>query len=125
MISIKHMFDPIEKTDGHRIWVEPIGVTLDLCEWCRIDQVHCHLGPPRELWDWFAKHPNGYEFFRGRYHEHLDKSKHRDGLIELVKASRTDNFTLLHQGENPKENVATALYEYLSALEAYCPREDK
>ena len=62
MITIKHFMDSVEKGDGNRIWVEPIGLTTDLKTWCQVNHTLCHVAPPRELWDWFAEHPDGYEF---------------------------------------------------------------
>ena len=53
MIRIKHVMDAVEKDDGQRIWVEPIGLTKDLREWCKVAHVLTHLGPPKALWDWF------------------------------------------------------------------------
>ena len=84
MIKIKHLLEPVEKDDGQRLWVEPIGLTRDLQQWCRIDHVLTHLGPPRELWDWFEEHPDGYEHFRGVYHEHLSRSPYKEALQELA-----------------------------------------
>jgi uncharacterized protein YeaO (DUF488 family) len=123
MIQVKNMFDAAEETDGERIWVEPIGLTLDLREWCKIDHVLTHLGPSMQLWEWFETHPQGYDYFRAKYHESLTKSPYRSGMIQLVAAARRNNFTLVHQSEDAEHNTATALYEYLSELEAYAPPE--
>jgi uncharacterized protein YeaO (DUF488 family) len=119
MIKIKHFMDAREEDDGERLWVEPIGVTKDLSEWCAVDHQLIHLGPPRELWQWFEDHPDGYEFFRGKYHEHLNSRGLRQALWQLAKAGQSENFTLLHQGEDDGHNTATALYEYLTELSAY------
>jgi uncharacterized protein YeaO (DUF488 family) len=113
MIKIKHFLDDIEPDDGQRIWVEPIPLTRDLREWCKVSHVLPHLGPPRELWNWFDEHPDGYER-HGPY---------RAVLQQLVCAARKDGLTLLHQGDSPEHNSAVALYEFLSELEAYCPPE--
>ncbi len=124
MIKIKHFLDDTETDDGQRIWVEPIALTRDLREWCKVSHVLPHLGPPRELWNWFDEHPDGYEYFRGRYHECLRHGPYRAVLQQLVLAARREGLTLLHQGESPEHNSATALYEFLSELEAYCPPDD-
>jgi uncharacterized protein YeaO (DUF488 family) len=123
MIQVKHLLDEIESEDGERIWVEPIGLTLDLRDWCKVDHLISHLGPPKELWQWFEDHPEGYEYFRAKYHESLAASPYRQALIDLVAAARRETFTLLHQGEDAQHNSATAFYEYLSELEAYVPPE--
>ncbi len=34
-----------------------------------------------------------------------------------------ENIALLHQSDDPAHNSATALYEFLSELEAYCEPE--
>src|SRR5688500_5325738 len=104
MTKIKHFMDEIEKDDGLQLWVEPLGLTRDLREWCRVDHVFNHVGPPRELWLWFEKHPDGYDYFRGRYHEHLERSGLKPALKQLARASEQQNYTLLHQSSDPNDN---------------------
>lgn len=113
MIRIKNIFDAAEKDDGIRIWVEPIDLTRDLREWCRVDHVLRHLGPPRGLRDWFEEHPDGYDYFRATYHEWLARSPFRKALLDLAAAGRKQTFTLLHQGDDPARNTAAALHEFL------------
>ena len=123
MIKIKHFMDAREDDDGQRLWVEPMNLTKDLQEWCFVDHLLPHLGPPRELWEWFEEHPDGYEFFRGKYHEHLNEGGLRRPLWQMAKAGLNENFTLLHQGDSGEENTATALYEYLTELSAHLSGE--
>jgi uncharacterized protein YeaO (DUF488 family) len=120
MFKIKHFLEPVEAGDGQRIWAEPIGLTRDLREWCRIDHVLCHLGPTRELWDWFESHPDGYDYFRACYHEALANGPAKPALQQLACAAMREDFTLVYDGDDPQHNTATALYEFLSELEAYC-----
>jgi uncharacterized protein YeaO (DUF488 family) len=40
-----------------------------------------------------------------------------------VLLAQKENITLLHQGDDASHNTATALYEYLSELEAYLQPE--
>lgn len=122
MIKAKHFLERIEADDGPRFWVEPIGLTKDLQEWRDVDRVLPQLGPPRDLWEWFTEHPDDYDEFRGRYHEWLAKSEYRPALQRLACDAREANFTLLHAGDDPAHNCATALHEFISELEAYCPR---
>lgn len=123
MIRVKHFLDAVEIDDGHRLWIEPIGLTRDLQELCQVHHVLPHLGPPMKLWLWFAKHPDGYEYFRGKYHEHLSAGPYREALRELAAAAARDEFTLLHQGDDASRNSAAALHEYLTELQAYTPNE--
>jgi uncharacterized protein YeaO (DUF488 family) len=123
MIRIKHFLEAAEPEDGQRIWAEPIGLTRDLREWCKVDHVMPHLGPAKKLWDWFKEHPDGYEYYRGVYHETLKNGPYRDALQQLACASMKETFTLIHDGDDHEHNTATALFEFLSELEAYCPRE--
>jgi uncharacterized protein YeaO (DUF488 family) len=125
MIKVKHLMDAAEASDGQRIWTESFGLTKDLREWCKVDHVLPHLGPPMKLWDWFEEHPDGYEYFRGCYHECLSKGPYRTALQQLACAAMKEDITLVHQGEDPQHNTATALHEFLSELEAYCPRDDE
>ena len=124
MIKVKHFTDRVERDDGQRIWVEPIGITKDLAQMCSVHHVLSHLGPPTELANWFEAHPDGYDFFRAKYHDALARSVYKPALQKLACAGRNETFTLLHQGDDPGHNSATALHEYLTELEAYCPREE-
>ena len=123
MIKIKHFLDAREDDDGERMWVEPIGLVKELRELCAIDHVLPHLGPPKDVWEWFEEHPDGYEHFRGRYHGHLDQGPYRKALWQLARAGLSENFTLVHQGEDTEHNTAVALYEYLSELSAHVSEE--
>ncbi|MDB5322640.1 MAG: hypothetical protein JWN40_4271, partial [Phycisphaerales bacterium] len=78
---------------------------------------------PMELWEWFEEHSDGYEFFRGKYHEYLTQGGLRRPLWQMAKAGLNENFTLLHQGDDASENTATALYEYLTELSAHLSGE--
>jgi uncharacterized protein YeaO (DUF488 family) len=119
MIKVKQVLDDLEKDDGLRVWVEPIGCTRDLQELCRIDRVESRLGPSVHLWRWFEQHPGAYDYFRAQYHELLHNGPHRAALEDLIRASRVGTVTLLHQSDNPVHNTAMALYEFLCELEAY------
>ena len=123
MILIKHFLEAPEKEDGDRIWVEPIGCTKDLQEWCKIDHMLPHLGPPVKIWRWFQDHPAGYEEFRARYHEHLTRGPYMEALQALAAVALRESFTLLHQGDDPQHNTATALYDFLVERQAYAPPE--
>lgn len=123
MIKVKHLMDAVEPDDGERAWVEPVKLAKDLREWCNVDHLMSHLAPPTALAEWFDEHPDGYEYFRARYHEALACGPHKDALQRLACIAMHKNFTLLHTGEDPSHNVASALHEYLSELEAYCPPE--
>ena len=124
MIKVKHFLDEVEADDGQRLWVEPIGVTRDLRELCKIDHVLTHLGPPVKLWKWYEDHPDAYDNFRGEYHEHLRQGPYNDALAQLAGIAHRETFTLLHQCDDAIHNSAMALYEYLSELQAYCPPEE-
>lgn len=119
MIKIKHFMDAVEPDDGQRIWVEPFKLTLDLQEWCKVNHLMSHLGPPKALRVWFDQHPYGYDYFRGKYHQVLSDGPYAQALEELAKAAMDENFTLLHSGDDREFNVAVAMHEYLSELQAY------
>jgi uncharacterized protein YeaO (DUF488 family) len=123
MIKVKHLMDAAERDDGQRIWVEPVNLTKDLQEWCGVEHILTQLGPPESIWRWFQEHPDGYECFRGEYHIFLANSPFKPALQQLACAAQLENFTLLHQGDDPAHNTATALHEFLSELEAYCRPE--
>jgi uncharacterized protein YeaO (DUF488 family) len=119
MIRIKHLMDAVRIDDGIRIWVEPIGLTKDLCRWCHVEYLVPQIAPPIDLWEWFTQHPEGYDDFRGQYHLALEPL--RPALEEFVSAAATQNFTLLHQGGDPQQNTA-ARFMTSSARSALTPR---
>jgi len=123
MIKVKHVLEAVEQGDGQRIWVEPIGLTKDLREWCRVDHVLPHLGPPIKAWKILEEHPDAYDYFRACYHEALRHSPYKNALQQLACASRNETFTLVHQNDDAEHNSAAALHDYLSELEAYCRPE--
>lgn len=124
MIKVKHLMDAVESDDGQRLWVEGTSLTRDLREWCKVDHVLAHLGPSAQITDWFESHPDGYEYFRAQYHESLAKSPYKAALRHLAQATRKDNFTLLHAGDDPQHNAGTALYEFLSELGAWSTQQE-
>ena len=72
-----------------------------LAGWRFVDHLPPHLGPPTELWEWFEEHPDGYEFFRGKYHEYLNPADCDARFGRWPRAGLNENFTLLHQGDTP------------------------
>jgi uncharacterized protein YeaO (DUF488 family) len=123
MIKVKHLMDPVEEDDGQRMWVESNGLTKDLREWCHVDHILPHLGPPADLADWFEQHPDGFDYFRAQYHTRLGQSPYKPALRHMAKAAANENFTLLHAGEDPEHNAAVALHQYLSELGAWSAQE--
>jgi uncharacterized protein YeaO (DUF488 family) len=121
MILTKHLFDPVEQEDGRRLWIEPLNLTADLRRWCRVNDLVPGLAPRKDVWEWFQEHPDGYEYFRAAYHMDLQYGPAKRLAEELAWAGVRRNFTLLHQGDDPQQNSATALYEFLSELQAYIP----
>src|SRR5437016_6032490 len=120
MIKVKHFLDSIEPDDGERLWVEPIRCVAELSELCRIDRQLPHLAPPTRLWEWLEEHPDGYDFFRARYHEYLKSGPHTEALMQMARRGLRENLTLLHQADDPQHNTAMALYEFLSERQAFC-----
>jgi len=123
MIKVKHFMDNVEPDDGKRMWVEPIGLTRDLRQMCKVEYVLPHLGPPVELWNWFGDHPDGYDYFRSCYHEYLGRSPYKPALRTLAQVTQKENLTLLHQGDDAGHNTAVALFEYISELQGHLAGE--
>ena len=116
MIRVKHFMAAIDEDDGQRLWVESIGLTRDLQEMCDVHHVLSHLGPPMKLWLWYEAHPDNWEQFRSKYHDHLSKGPYVDALKELATAAMNEEFTFLHQNDDPHRNTAMALAEFVAEL---------
>lgn len=122
MLRVKHFMDRVETDDGHRLWIETIGLTRDLQQMCDVHHVLSHLGPPSKLWLWYEQHPEGFEHFRSKYLQHLASGAYREALVELGAAAQRENFTLLHQYDDPLRNAATVLAEFISQVQPH-PKE--
>jgi uncharacterized protein YeaO (DUF488 family) len=122
MVKVKHFIAPPERGDGPRLWVEPIGLTRDLQDWCSVDLLLTQLGPPRFLWEWFLDRPgpDRYDIFKIAYRKSLVGGEYRRPLQSLAAAATRGDFTLLHQCEDPERNTACALRDLLVEL-AGCP----
>jgi uncharacterized protein YeaO (DUF488 family) len=116
MISVKNIFDTVGPHDGLRIWIEPVRLARNLAEWCEVDFLLPEIAPPKALWDWFELHPSHYEIFRQRYQDCLSDSSLAPVLEQLALSGIECNVTLLHEGDDPHRNTATALHEFLAAL---------
>ncbi len=123
MIQIKNLFDAPEPTDHVRLWVGPVALTRDLTEWCRVDRWLKEGSPSPELAEWFEEHQGGWEYFRGKHHEQLDRNGADEVLRQLSRRAMKETVTLLHAESDPTENAAVSLYEYLVELQAYCSDE--
>jgi uncharacterized protein YeaO (DUF488 family) len=123
MIKVKHLMDATETDDGLRIYVEPTALTRDLIEWCAVDHAMLNLAPPTHLARWFDEHTDGYDYFRGKYHDHLAHSSHGQILRVMARTAMSENITLLHTGGDPNLNTAAALHEFLSELQAHTSPE--
>ena len=67
---------------------------------------------------------DAYNYFRGVYHVDLSHGLSRTIAEQLASFTTFHNVTLLHQSEDPSHSTATALYEFLSELQAYCSPGD-
>ena len=119
MIKVKNLFDAVEEDDGVRLWVEPVGLTKDLQEWCAVEHLMPHLAPDAKLSAWFEEHADGYDYFRGMYHTSLSQSAFLPSLRDLAAAAKDGTITLLHQSDDPAHNTAVALHEFLSELQTF------
>ena len=115
MIKVKSIFDTVEQDDGVRIWVEPIGLTRDLQQWCDVDYVLPQVGPPLRAWNELRERPERYDYFAAKYHAFLVQDARRTLLAQLAALGASRGLTLLHQGDDPCQNSATVLFEHLAA----------
>jgi len=120
MIAVKSFLDTPEPDDGVRVWIEPINLVPELKEMCEVHYTASHIGPPSGLRRWFDEFPECYAEFRARYHAYLARSPYKRHLHDLaIKAGSRGKLTLLHDGDNPDQNTATAMAEFLSELAAW------
>ena len=122
MIKVKSIFDTVEADDGVRIWVEPIGLTRDLQQWCDVDYVLPQLGPPLRVWNDLHAHPDHFGSFAAEYQAFLAQTQRRATLAQLAALSASRQITLLHEGVDSDQNSAMVLFEFLSAWQERADR---
>jgi uncharacterized protein YeaO (DUF488 family) len=124
MFAIKHIMDPVSAAEGPRVWVEPVGLTRDLREWCRVEVLATELAPPAMLWEWYDASPGArrYELFRAAYRTWLLSRVHPDNLLALAGLTTKGRpITLLHQCADGSRNTASALRDVIEEV-ANCAR---
>ena len=125
MIKVKHLMDPLEEDDGLRIWVEPIGLTRDLQEWCYIDNLLMPLTASQRTIFAATRDTEAFDYYVARFHQDLRNSPHAATLKSLAAASRNENFTLIHASDDPSQNCAMALFEFLAELASECSWDEE
>jgi uncharacterized protein YeaO (DUF488 family) len=118
MIYVKHFMDSVSPGEGPRLWVEPLGLTLDLLEWCRIDLLMRDFAPNRILWEWYYERPGTgrYQVFSQAYRKWLLEGPCRASLQALAQLARNGDITLLHQCTDSTRNSGTVLRDAMEEL---------
>ena len=84
-----------------------LGLCKDLREWCRVDHVLPHLGPPINAWKVLEDHPDAYDFFRTRYHEALRILQEVEGKSLIIEA--LEGLGLVAEAADEPERAARLL----------------
>jgi uncharacterized protein YeaO (DUF488 family) len=112
LILAKRVYDPPEKTDGHRVLVDrlwPRGISR---EKARVDEWLKEIAPSSGLRIWYGHDPEKWKEFKARYFRELDRNRPQvEALQKRIKAGKT---TLLYASRERELNNAAALKEYLA-----------
>ena len=111
-INLKRIYEPAEKSDGYRIYVDrlyPRGLPREKFiydEWIK------DLAPSTELRHWFHAAPDiRWNEFEERYKEELDQNPSFKDLKSRLKDK--SNITLLYSSRNQEHNNAIVMEEEL------------
>lgn len=113
-ITIKRVYDTIDKTEGVRVLVDriwPRGITkqeLQADQWVR------EAAPSDQLRKWFSHDPAKWEEFKIRYRVELEAKPEITSL--LLELAKDKGLILLFSARDTLCNQAVALKEYLLSL---------
>jgi len=113
-ISIKRIYEHVEKDDGYRILVDklwPRGIKKEnaaLNEWLKI------IAPSDALRKWFAHKPELFIEFEKKYKEEL--KQHTEELKRIKQIATKQNVTLLYAAKDTAHNNAVVLNHVLNNM---------
>lgn len=109
-IDIKRIYEPYQKADGLRIFVDRLWARGLTKEEAHIDVWLKEVAPSNELRTWFNHDPAKWTAFKKRYKTELKDS---EALEQLQKYAASQHVTLLFGAKDTIHNQAAALKEFL------------
>lgn len=110
-ITIKRVYDPVEKDDGIRILVDrlwPRGLSKEKAQ---IDLWLKDIAPSTGLRKWFGHDPDKWEEFKKCYREELMKNE--EPLFILKEQMKKGTVTIVYGAKDKEHNEAIVLKELL------------
>lgn len=110
-ISIKRVYEQVDKDDGARVLVDriwPRGLTKDEA---RVDLWLKEIAPSTELRKWFNHDPARWAGFKTRYTAELKKKPEEVALLKKKIAG--GKVTLVYSAKDEEHNQARALQQFL------------
>ena len=119
IIQLKRAYDPEEKTDGFRVYIDrlwPRGLSHETFHYDLWDK---EISPSTELREWFHTNPDGlWPQFVGKYKTELKSNPAFEALRQTLEGKPT--VTLLYSSHDRKHNNAIVVQELLEEY-YYCP----
>lgn len=110
-VTIKRIYDPIEKEDGFRVLADrlwPRGIKKEAAQ---IDLWIKEIAPSTALRKWFNHDTNRWPEFIKKYTSELNHSAYLQQLESILKEHK--KITLVYSAKNEKQNQAVVLKDYL------------
>ena len=110
-VKLKRAYDPPAASDGTRILVDrlwPRGISKSNAA---IDQWDKEIAPSTTLGKWFGHDPAGWQEFRRRYANEIQR--HREQLDELRDRAQSGRITLVFAAHDQVHNHAVVLRDML------------
>ena len=110
-IQCKHVYDRVEKSDGHRVLVDRVWPRGIKKENLQADEWRKELSPSSELRKWFNHDPQRWAAFYQKFHAELDQQG--EAVESVLKGANGGTLTLLYAARDTEHNNAVALKMYL------------
>ena len=113
-ITIKRVYEPVEKSDGYRVLIDRLWPRGLAKASSHIDEWMKKIGPSNELRKWFNHDVEKWQAFRRSYKKELKGSDVVEEIIKLMEKHK--HVTLLYGAKDEEHNQAVVLQEYLKSL---------
>jgi len=113
MFKIKSIYEPPEKEDGYRIFVEKSWPEELSKEDAKVDLWLKEIGPTKGIDEWSEELLDSFDKFKKEYRDELRKKK---TLLTIIRQTEKEEgtVTLLYSTGNPEHNCAVVLGDKLS-----------
>src|SRR5690554_6340774 len=114
MLSVKRIYEEINKEDGYRILVDGLWARGISKEEAQIDYWAKEIAPSTKTRKAFNHIADNFEVFEESYRNELNENKESKKILDLIKNKlKLGNVTILYAAKNESMNNAVVLKKWI------------